>query len=302
MTAPVAEDAWHWVDFACADAEARDQLLALLDGSDLTGSEEHDTTDGLRVRVYWPGSVAGDRVQAACAAAELPPAIRRLDRGLQGREDWLAEWKRHFTPVRVSPHVWVCPPWEVCRPGEGEHVVVIAPRMAFGTGHHATTQLCIELLEACLCPGDTVVDVGTGSGIVAIVAAKLGAAHVYAVETDPVACANARENVLANAVQERITVIEAPFAAGCVPSGADLTVANIVTAGLLPVLPAIAACAPSGQWIVSGIGLEHEDLVLAALRDLGRQPARRGARDGWCAFACPAGDRTERAGAARSAQ
>lgn len=121
-------------------------------------------------------------------------------------EDWATGWKKYFKPVRITERLTIKPTWEEYRPGPEEIVLELDPGMAFGTGTHATTALCLRLLERYVKPGVDVIDVGTGSGILAIAAAKLGARAVLALDLDPVAVSSAAENVRINGLAERVEV------------------------------------------------------------------------------------------------
>ena len=223
------------------------------------------------------------------AAAAAADGVIACAQGLQESEDWLAQWKAHFIPLRVTDRLWVCPPWDVREPAPGEHVILIEPQMAFGTGHHATTQLCLQLLEQYLKPGDAVLDVGTGSGILAIAAAKLGAGDVLGIDSDADAIENARENVRLNGVADRVRLECAVFSVGH-RAGPDVVLCNVITARLLPLVPALAACAPDGLAILSGVGEEHLAALREALFAAGLSPIKERRGDGWCAMVCRAGD------------
>jgi ribosomal protein L11 methyltransferase len=183
----------------------------------------------------------------------------------QADEDWAVEWKRGLRPRRVSPRIVVKPTWTTWEPAEGEIVIDIDPQMAFGTGEHATTRGCLRLLDASLRPGDRVLDVGSGSGILSIAAARLGAASVVAVEPDPDANLNARENLQRGGVGERVRLIEgladrdlllplAPF---------DVVAANILSGVIRPLLPTFReVLAPGGRLVVSGNLDRERDAVL----------------------------------------
>jgi len=141
-------------------------------------------------------------------------------------KDWGEKWKQFFKPVQVTPRIVVKPPWSTVRPGKGQILVEINPGVAFGTGTHATTKLCIQALERQLRKkGLSVLDVGTGSGILSIVAAKLGAGEVRGVDPDGASVENARENVARNEVSNRVRIRKGTL--GDIENTFDIVVANI---------------------------------------------------------------------------
>jgi ribosomal protein L11 methyltransferase len=135
------------------------------------------------------------------AAAPLVDVERIADTG------WAQNWKAHFPPLLIGERVFVRPPWIAAAPADRIDIV-IDPGMAFGTGHHASTRACLVLLERALraCPKARVLDIGTGSGILAIAAAKLEAGTVWGVDTDPDACAVAAQNAALNGVGDRVGI------------------------------------------------------------------------------------------------
>ncbi len=152
----------------------------------------------------------------------------------------------------------------------GEILVTLDPGMAFGTAEHATTRGCLRLMDSRILPGARVVDVGTGSGILAIAAALLGAGEVLALETDEWACQVARENAILNGVEARVRVVQAEVRAeDPLPGGPyDGVVANLQTALLLPLLARFQDSLGTGGWmILSGILGTEQAAVLAAVRD-----------------------------------
>jgi ribosomal protein L11 methyltransferase len=274
---------WPWLDFA-GGPEALERLVAELADTDPTGAEEREAEEGVRLRVYWPpepGRPAPDRVEAACAAS----GARLAGEGSQPREDWLAEWKRCLRPLRVSRRLWVRPPWEAFLPPEGEHALVIEPGMAFGTGHHATTRLCLELLDDIVRPGDTVLDVGSGSGILAMAAVLLAAGRVVAVEVDPEAAEVARENLRLNGVEGSVELVTADFGEWEGPPS-DHVVCNMILARLEPILPALAESVGEGWVVLSGIEEEQGEEATARMRAAGLEPEEIRRRDGWRAYRC----------------
>lgn len=178
-------------------------------------------------------------------------------------EDWANAWKAYFKPMRVGRHLVVTPPWEDAALAPGEIPLVIDPGMAFGTGSHPTTQLCLTALEQYVHPGSRVADIGTGSGILAIAAAKMGATLVEANDNDPLAVKIARENAAANGASAEVM--------DALPMGQyDVVVANIladVIVGMSAELYGLMA--PSGILIASGIIDTREADVRKALEDVG---------------------------------
>lgn len=183
----------------------------------------------------------------------------------QADEDWSKTWKAGLAPRRISDRLIVKPTWTEWSAAPGEVVIEVDPQMAFGTGEHATTRGCLRLLDAVVRPGDRVLDVGSGSAILAIAAIRLGAGEAVAVEYDPDANINARENLEQNGVEGRIRLIEAmadPILLAELGSF-DVVLANILSGVIRPLLPAfLKSLSPGGRLIVSGIlGAEHQDVV-----------------------------------------
>jgi ribosomal protein L11 methyltransferase len=171
-------------------------------------------------------------------------------------EDWAETWKRGLRPRRLTRRLWVTPSWEPAGAGPEEVVVVVDPGMAFGTAEHGTTRGVLRLLDRVLVGGDRVLDVGSGSAILAVAAALLGAREVVAVEGDPVAVDYARENIERNGVRDRVHWIEAWADSGMLRtfSPVDGIVANIESAALRRLLEGCRdALRPGGWMILSGI-------------------------------------------------
>lgn len=198
-------------------------------------------------------------------------------------QEWETAWQTFFRPMRLGRRLWLCPPWETVAPAEDEIVVVIDPGNAFGTGEHETTQLCAELLEETIQGGETVADVGTGSGVLAILAAKLGAGRVYAIDNDPVAVEAAEENVARNGVEEVVQVREGHFLSGL--QGIEVLVANLNTALLQQMLASLPkALRPGCRIIVSGIGVPNRESVRQSFQSHGITLLAEPVRGEWCAF------------------
>jgi len=222
-----------------------------------------------------------ERDVAADSARELGRAEAPVE---VVEEDWSVAWRKHHRPLRVGPRSWVQPPWEDAPPAPGEARVLIDPGMAFGTGSHPTTALCLERLDELLAelPGADVLDVGTGSGVIALLAVKLGAGRVCGTENDPVALEAARRGAGLNGIpSERMRwaladpdqLPEAPY---------RIVVANILLNTLIELAPAIARkVASGGRLVLSGLLAAQADEAEAAYAALGLSPAGRAQRDGW---------------------
>lgn len=180
-------------------------------------------------------------------------------------EDWATAWKSFYHPIKVGEQIVIKPTWEHYQPLEGEVVVEIDPGMAFGTGTHHTTVLCIRCLEELVKPGCVVIDVGTGSGVLAITAAKLGAASVIAVDSDSVAIVAAKDNAAQNEVASIVQVQTGDLLHG-ITTTADLIVANIVADVIIRMLPNVrTTLSATGCLCASGIISERVADVTAAM-------------------------------------
>jgi ribosomal protein L11 methyltransferase len=238
----------------------------VLPGVDGEAGKELDTA---RVTAYLPlsPSVVEQERQieealwhlATFELAPISPLMRRRVR----EEDWANAWKEHFHPLRVGERIVIKPSWRTVTAAPGDIVIELDPGMAFGTGLHPTTQLCLKALEQLMRPGMRVLDVGTGSGILALAAAKLGASHVLAVDTNPVAVRVAMDNVRLNGVAEQIVVTEGSI--DVTTDSYDLILANIVASVIADLASALSErMAPGAILIVSGIIAERASLVHAA--------------------------------------
>lgn len=219
-------------------------------------------------------------VIASCLSRALPDAPAPRFETLPDKP-WEREWLKDFKPMRFGRHLWVCPGGLPAGAPDAIRVE-LDPGLAFGTGTHPTTALCLEWLDAQDLAGLAVVDYGCGSGILAIAAAKLGAASVLAMDIDPQALIATRENAERNGVAGRIAGTGDPqLAAG----SADVLLANILAGPLVELAPRFAhAIRPGGHLALSGLLLEQADSVTSAYRpwfDIGTAATR----DGWALLA-----------------
>ena len=187
--------------------------------------------------------------------------------------DWNENWKKYYKPFRAGKHLVIKPSWENWDAQEGDLIIEMDPGMAFGTGTHETTALCVELIEDYY-KGGSLLDVGTGSGILALCAAKLGAENITAVDIDPDAVRVARENAERNGVSDKIDVRE-----GDLIQGLDQPIVKIL------LKPMYKHTTPGGMFICSGILKEQEEDVCAAITEAGYTLLEVRRRNDWVAMA-----------------
>jgi ribosomal protein L11 methyltransferase len=195
-------------------------------------------------------------------------------------QDWSTAWRKHHRTLQVGPRSWVRPPWEA--PPRSGVAVAIDPGMAFGTGSHPTTALCLERCDELLAElgGADVLDVGTGSGVIALLAKKLGAGRVVGTDNDPVALAAARQAAVANGVPDVEWVSTSDPAE--VRGRFGIVIANILLNTLEELAPAIASrVAPGGRLVLSGLLADQADAAERAYVAQGLRPVSRKERDGW---------------------
>lgn len=202
--------------------------------------------------------------------------------------DWANEWKRYYKPVKISDTLVIKPTWEPYEAADKEIVIEMDPGMAFGTGTHETTSLCLRLMEQVIQPGDQVIDIGTGSGILAVAAARLGAKHVLAIDLDPVAVESAQINAELNGLTDRITVRLGDLLeqqdGGELPQ-AQLIIANILAEIIMSFVSDVYdALAPGGIYIASGIIRDKEAAVETALKAAGFRIDRKEYENDWVAI------------------
>ena len=198
--------------------------------------------------------------------------------------NWLEVWKRFYKPFHAGKHLVVKPTWEAYEPEEGDRIIEMDPGMAFGSGTHETTGMCLALLEETLQGGESVIDVGTGSGILAIGAALCGADRVLAIDIDPDAVRVARENVDHNRVGEIVRVQKGNLL-DRVDEICDLCVANIISDVIISfAAPLREHIRPGGLFLCSGIVSSRAEEVRQALLAADYEILRQEQKGEWTAF------------------
>ena len=212
---------------------------------------------------------------ASCASIAGLETVPSFTQDVVAEQNWVQLTQSQFDPIRVSERLWIVPSWHEA-PDPEAIVLVLDPGMAFGTGSHPTTRLCLEWLERSVTPGISILDYGCGSGILAIAAAKLGAGEILGVDIDAQAVSAAKCNAERNEVSARFD-----DSAKEIRGQFDIVVANILSNPLKALAPAICAhVAPGGRLALSGILVEQsEDLIAAYAPYLTLQVAD--SRDGW---------------------
>jgi ribosomal protein L11 methyltransferase len=245
------------------------------------------------VQAYFPAPNTGELVE------EVRLFLRRLEamdadvheKDLRWRiikdRNWNTAWRRFFRPQRVGRHFLVCPPWEVPAVPAGRHLITIEPGLAFGTGTHASTRGCMELLEhsaaSLRAHRFDALDVGTGSGILSIALVKLGAAKVWAIDNDPVALKVARVNIAANGVAKSVRVSSA--ALGRIRGVFSIVVANLTAPTIVALADKLAVkVAPGGFLILAGILTGQARAVVEAFADGRFKVLRRKREKEWMAL------------------
>lgn len=269
---PTDATQWDLIDPSVIEKMDEDTLVHAYFPAETTSRE---TIESLRARLAaltpeWLGFDAGKRALEIVNVRE---------------EDWAENWKKYYKPFRVGRHLVVRPVWEKYEPQAGDKIISIDPGMAFGNGTHETTSMCLGLVEDYIKPGDTVLDVGTGSGILAIASVLMGAQSALGIDLDPVAVRVANENIERNGLSGRVHAQVGDLVKG-IDTQADVVFANIIADAVILLSRAVRAhMKPGGVFICSGIILEREQDVLDALAEAGFTVDRIEHRGEWSAIA-----------------
>jgi ribosomal protein L11 methyltransferase len=247
------------------------------------------------VRIYLPGPGEPGGEATAESRVKIEEALYHLNRiypiappefRLVSDEDWANAWKKHYSIFRLGRRLVIRPAWLEYAPEPGDLVLTLDPGMAFGTGLHPSTQLCLVALEDTLRGGERVLDVGTGSGILAIAAARLGAAEAYGVDNDPVAVDAARGNIALNGVADRVRAEVGSADTLRAERGYDVLVVNILARVIIALLDQglVEPLAPGGTLIAAGLIEDQADDVARALAAHGVIVRERRQQKDWVAL------------------
>ena len=267
----------------CANVDSG-EILAMLQGGEELGCWENDGV----IHIFWPESrwspEALEDLRRTLSIFGIDPDDAGLSVKTVPDKDWNATWAASLTPIRLGNRIRIRQSWHNTDENFNGVELVIDPRRAFGTGHHATTQLVIEWLEKRLCGGERVLDVGTGSGILSMAAIRLGSASALGIDNDPVAVECAREYARANGFGAELELRVGSFE-DCAEGDFDVIVANIdgkTLPALCPELPRLLK--PGGAICLSG--LQEHDLaeITAALNRAGLTVKSKTSRDEWLAL------------------
>lgn len=255
--------------------------------------QEYRVLSGEPVKVHAYLPIDGNEEEARQRVAEGlwhlsslgPQFVGDLDTRIVNEEDWANAWKDYYHVTHIGRRLVIRPSWRDYTPKDDEVVLELDPGMAFGTGLHPTTRMCLEQVEQRVQPGMRILDVGTGSGILALAAAKLGASEIYCIDNSSVAVESARANAAANSLEDRITVVLGTLdeaEAKRMQGRYDMVLANIIARVIGSIAPHLArVLAPGGILITSGIIQDRRHEAEQPLLDAGLKLVEAVMIDDW---------------------
>jgi ribosomal protein L11 methyltransferase len=274
-----------WIEVQIRSELDAGEVMGLLDDPCVPGAWQ----EGGTIHLYWPG-----HRWSADHLAHLRQTLRRLTQ--QGTaepeivvhsvpdQDWNRRWAQLVKPLRVGQRIVIRPSWETVEANAPHIEIILDPKRAFGTGHHPTTSLLLEWLENDIRGGESVLDVGTGSGLLAMVALRLGAVRAVGIDTDPDAIECAREYAAVNGFGPELSLQCCSLSAD---RAYDLVLANLDRGTLLDLAQPLAV-STSRTLLVSGLLVEEREEIVRAFGCTGLYPGREREREGWLAmeFTC----------------
>jgi len=252
-------------------------------------NREDYPAEGIFIKTYFSEDPRANNMLSDIQDAIKGLATYRLDIGKGSvtvveveEENWATAWKKFYKPVKISDNIWIKPTWESIETNvEDPLVIELDPGMAFGTGTHPTTKLCVQALEKFVKQDDTVLDVGCGSGVLSIAAALLGADSVYAFDLDDVAVSSTRNNTNVNKMEAVIKVKQNNLLEG-ITEKADVIVSNILAEIIITFTQDVWECLKEeGYFIASGIISEKKELVVSNLHESGFKIVHTDLKDDW---------------------
>ena len=288
---------WNYTNYGVTICDVNDIIALQKDKRtfwDYMDDELTEPQGDVLVKCFLPLDIADENIRSINADLEQLRersagfislgTLETSRREIEG-DDWIDVWKKHFRPIHIGGRVVVCPEWIPYEPQENEVVVKLDSNMAFGTGEHETTSMCLELLQEYLRAGDTVVDVGCGSGILGISAVKLGAKFAYMTDIDYIAVRSAEHNAALNGVAERVKIALSDLLENADVRGEVMT-ANITA----DILCRLAESIPKnlkegGTLILSGIIEPKFEQVVSAYEGIGLKLIKQIKKGEWFALA-----------------
>jgi len=233
---------------------------------DLGASAIQETEEGLVTYLEAPGDVGAEAPPVVRALrAEIGPAAE-INWSIQPHQEWASLWRQGFEAHRFGDRLVVAPPWIELLDSGAAHVIRIDPGLAFGTAEHGSTRSCLSVLERVVAGGERVLDVGAGSGVLALSALALGAHQAVMIEIDAMACDAAGDNARANGFEDRVTIVAEPFGPQSAEGPFDLVCCNMVRGRLMPLLPVLKQRVTSGgSLLVGGLLTDERTSVPAEL-------------------------------------
>jgi len=251
--------------------EQRELLMPTMIESGSRGFEETDT----HLTAYF--EKPADEAAAAHLRAALLRTLRAVSANAEilfeevAERNWNAEWEATIRPIEIGERIAIRPSWCSYDGDPGREVLIIDPKMSFGTGYHETTRLMLRLVEKVVAAGDVVLDIGTGTGVLAIAAVRLGAAGAVGTDTDDWAVENARENTLLNGVSGKVRILPGSVPED-LPSPPTMICANLTLNDLTGLLPALrGTLAPGGRLLISGLLANDRGKIGSSLAGAGFQ-------------------------------